>query len=252
MLEALRGEMSFYRPDRILVTGDITNFSLPGGVHRARPNGWRSCLRQRASFPATTMRWFPCRMSKAGGICERWSTASQWPYVQRHGMASLIGLRSAVPTAPLLASGRLGTAQRERLARVLGEERAAGQIRILMLHHPVADGAVSSRKALRDRRELRAVLREQGADLVLHGHARNARLDALPGPRGPIPVPVRAFFHGAAQSRRMKPPAGTCLNCRRSGEAGPGCWCANGRWAMAVARWVRRRSALRASAAGVK
>ncbi|MBK6675140.1 MAG: metallophosphoesterase [Proteobacteria bacterium] len=56
-----------------------------------------------------------------------------------------------------------------------------------MLHHPPADGVVSARKALRDRRELRAVLREHGAALVLHGHARNARLDSLPGPAGPIP-----------------------------------------------------------------
>jgi 3',5'-cyclic AMP phosphodiesterase CpdA len=72
------------------------------------------------------------------------------------------------------------------LAQLLDAERVAGQLRIVMVHHPVVDGAVSVRKALRDRRELRAVLREHGAELVLHGHARGARLDALPGPSGPI------------------------------------------------------------------
>jgi 3',5'-cyclic AMP phosphodiesterase CpdA len=186
VLEALRGEMSSYRPDRILVTGDITNFSLPAEFASAAQ--WLDGLPAPVSIvPGNHDALVPVSNEQGWGHLQRWSTATQWPYVQRHGMASLIGLRSAVPTAPLLASGRLGTAQRERLARVLGEERTAGQIRILMLHHPVADGAVSSRKALRDRRELRAVLREQGADLVLHGHARNARLDALPGPFGPIP-----------------------------------------------------------------
>ena len=46
----------------------------------------------------------------------------------------------------------------------------------------------SVRKALSDRRKLRAVLPSSGAELVLHGHARGARLDSVPGPRGPIPV----------------------------------------------------------------
>jgi hypothetical protein len=52
----------------------------------------------------------------------------------------------------------------------------------------VADGAVSARKALKDRRELRDVLRRAGAELVLHGHARIARLESVAGPHGPIPV----------------------------------------------------------------
>lgn len=43
------------------------------------------------------------------------------------------------------------------------------------------------RKALADRAMLRGVLQRAGAELVLHGHARDARLDALGGPQGPIP-----------------------------------------------------------------
>ena len=102
--------------------------------------------------------------------------------------AAFIGLKSAVPTAPLLASGRLGSRQLVRLEQCLSEEAAAGRTRVVLLHHPLADGAVSRRKALTDRRRLRAVLRRAGAELVLHGHARHARLDAVAGPRGPIPV----------------------------------------------------------------
>jgi hypothetical protein len=59
---------------------------------------------------------------------------------------------------------------------------------VVLLHHPLVDGAVSARKALRDRGALRAVLQRAGAELVLHGHARQARLEAVPGPQGPIPV----------------------------------------------------------------
>jgi 3',5'-cyclic AMP phosphodiesterase CpdA len=111
-----------------------------------------------------------------------------WPYVRRCGEFVFIGVKSALPTAPLLASGRIGESQLARLEKVLMEEGAAGRTRVVLLHHPLVDGAVSRRKALVDRAALRAVLLRAGAELVLHGHARNARLDSVPGPRGPIPV----------------------------------------------------------------
>jgi 3',5'-cyclic AMP phosphodiesterase CpdA len=114
--------------------------------------------------------------------------ARDWPYLRRVGPVSFLGLCSARPTAPLLASGSLGEAQCQRLGALLREEGAAGQQRVVLLHHPVTDGAVSARKALSDRQALRAVLRDAGAELVLHGHARGARLEAVAGPRGPIPV----------------------------------------------------------------
>ncbi len=187
VLEALRADMTVHRPDRILVTGDITNFSLPGEFTGAAH--WLEGLPAPVSVvPGNHDALVRVPHAEGWGKLDRWSSVpGEWPYVHRHGRASFIGLKSALPTAPLLASGRLGGAQRERLAKVLAQERAAGQLRILMLHHPVADGVVTARKALRDRRELRAVLREQGASLVLHGHARNARLDGLQGPSGPIP-----------------------------------------------------------------
>jgi 3',5'-cyclic AMP phosphodiesterase CpdA len=187
VLEALRAEMAVHHPDRILVTGDITNFSLPGEFTDAAH--WLTGLPAPVSIvPGNHDALVRMPHAEGWGKLDRWSTTpGEWPYVHRHGWASFIGLKSALPTAPLLASGRLGSAQCARLAQVLAQERAAGQLRILMLHHPVADGVVTARKALRDRRELRAILREQGASLVLHGHARNARLDALNGPSGPIP-----------------------------------------------------------------
>jgi 3',5'-cyclic AMP phosphodiesterase CpdA len=186
VLEALRAELTAHRPDRILVTGDITNFSLPGEFAAAAT--WLEQLPAPVSIvPGNHDALVPVPHSEGWGRLDRWSTSGEWPYVHRHGQVSIIGLKSALPTAPLLATGRLGRAQCARLASALAQERADGQLRILLLHHPVSDGAVSARKALVDRRELRAVLREQGAELVLHGHARNARLDALPGPSRPIP-----------------------------------------------------------------
>lgn len=186
ILASLRSELQEFRPDRIVITGDITNFSLPEEFRQARQ--WLAGLPAPLSIvPGNHDALVPVPESEGLGQWSEWSTTGEWPYLHRHGQASFIGLKSALPTAPLLASGRLGAAQCQRLEQLLMEEGAAGQIRIVLLHHPVADGAVRARKALRDRRELRAVLRRCGAELVLHGHARNARLDALPGPAAPIP-----------------------------------------------------------------
>jgi len=187
VLAALLADLQSHRLDRILVTGDITNFSLPAEFTAAAH--WLGTLAAPVSVvPGNHDALVPVPHAEGWGKLERFSGApGRWPYVHRQDRVSFIGLKSALPTAPLLASGRLGSEQCRRLAQVLARERTAGQLRILMLHHPVAEGAVSARKALRDRRELRAVLREQGASLVLHGHARIARLDALAGPSGQIP-----------------------------------------------------------------
>lgn len=186
ILASLRRELEQHRPDRIVVTGDITNFSLPGEFIQARQ--WLEGLPAPLSIvPGNHDTLVPVPDAEGLGQWAQWSTGGEWPYLHRHGGVSFVGLKSALPTAPLLASGELGAGQLQRLARLLREEGATGQLRIVLLHHPVADGAVRARKALRDRHELRAVLRECGAELVLHGHARNARLDAIAGPAGPIP-----------------------------------------------------------------
>lgn len=186
ILASLREELAQHRPDRIVITGDITNFSLPGEFVQARQ--WLVALPAPLSIvPGNHDTLVAVEEGEGLGQWSQWSTDGEWPYLHRHDRVSFIGLKSALPTAPLLASGELGAAQLGRLKHLLREEGAAGQQRIVLLHHPVAEGAVRARKALRDRRELRAVLRECGAEMVLHGHARNARLDALAGPTGPIP-----------------------------------------------------------------
>lgn len=186
ILASLREELERYRPDRIVVTGDITNFSLPGEFVQARQ--WLDGLPAPLSIvPGNHDTLVPVPDAQGLGQWSQWCTDGEWPYLHRQDGVSFIGLKSAVPTAPLLAAGRLGAAQLQRLSRMLREEGATGQLRIVLLHHPVVDGAVRARKALRDRRGLRDVLRECGAEMVLHGHARNARLDALAGPVGPIP-----------------------------------------------------------------
>jgi len=189
ILEALVADLRAHAVDHVVVTGDLTNFSLPGEFAQAAR--WLEALRpaeETSIVPGNHDALVPVAEGEGLALWQRWTRADDgWPFVHRLGEVSLIGLNSALPTAPLLARGRLGAPQLERLERLLVDEGAAGRTRIVALHHPPAEGAVNRRKALADRAALRAVLRRAGAELVLHGHARDARLDALPGPREPIP-----------------------------------------------------------------
>jgi 3',5'-cyclic AMP phosphodiesterase CpdA len=190
ILEALREELRTHDPDHVVVTGDITNFSLPAEFAQAA--SWLGDLAPAGALsavPGNHDALVPVPHAEGLGQLTAYMTDEDgWPYVRRSGQVAFIGLKSALPTAPLLATGRIGEQQLARLEKVLEEQGVAGSTRVVLLHHPPVDGAVSRRKALVDRAALRSVLRRAGAELVLHGHARNARLDSVPGPHGPIPV----------------------------------------------------------------
>lgn len=189
VLAALAQDVRAHAVDHVLITGDITNFSLPGEFRQAAE--WLSALApaDRISLvPGNHDALVPVPAAEGLGLWDRWTRLrGDWPFVHRVGEVSLIGLNSALPTAPLLARGRLGATQLARLEATLRAEDESHQVRIVMLHHPAAAGAIGWRKALADGDELRAVLRRAGAELVLHGHARNARLDTIDGPVGSIP-----------------------------------------------------------------
>jgi 3',5'-cyclic AMP phosphodiesterase CpdA len=186
ILAALAAEMQAADLDHIVITGDLINFALPEEFERAA--SWLQAL-----APADRISVVPGNhdalvpLAEAEGL-GRWSAWTSpdgcWPFVHRRQGWALIGLNSALPTAPLLACGRLGARQLARLETVLNEEARAGRIRVVAVHHPLARGAVNWRRALVDRAQVCAVLRRTGAELVLHGHAHSARLDALPGPHG--------------------------------------------------------------------
>jgi len=186
ILAALVQDLRAASLDHVVVTGDLTNFALPQEFERAA--AWLAAL-----APAGDISVVPGNHDALVGVDERlglgrwaaWTGADGcWPYVHRREGLALIGLNSALPTAPLLARGRIGADQLRRLEVILTEEARAGSVRVVLVHHPVAAGAQRWRRALADAPALRAVLQRAGAELVLHGHARSARLDALPGPAG--------------------------------------------------------------------
>lgn len=190
ILDALRQDLRAHAVDHVLVTGDVTNFALPGEFRQAAT--WLAGLgpsEHVSLVPGNHDALVFVPASEGMDLWAAWTrqTERDWPFLHRVGEVAVIGLNSALPTPPLLARGRLGASQLERLEALLTAEGAAGRARIVMLHHPPAAGAVRWRKALADGEALRAVIARAGAELLLCGHARDARLDALAGPNGPVP-----------------------------------------------------------------
>ncbi len=84
--------------------------------------------------------------------------------------AALIGVSSAIPTAPFLASGLVGKTQIERTRQMLEAAGNAGFLRIVMIHHPPYKEGAHFGRGLRDAPAFMKMLREAGVELVIHGH----------------------------------------------------------------------------------
>ena len=197
-------------PDHLVVTGDLVNLALPDEFARARDwlvaQGGADAV---TVVPGNHDALVPIGWDEGMGQWSDWmgeevSPPQAFPFVKRVGDVALVGVSTAVPTAPFMAGGEVGDMQLMRLGRTLALLGEEGVFRVVMLHHPVVDGQVRPRKALSDRAELRQVLLEYGAELVLHGHSHHATVETVPGPSGPIPV-VGAPSASAAPGESAEP-----------------------------------------------
>lgn len=200
VLAALVADIHAHAPDHVAVTGDIANISLPGEFTRGRE--WLESVGRsgqvsfipgnhdamvRVPFQHGLGLWRDYMEGDVPAAPGASLPDSLFPYVRQRGPVAFIGLNSGLPTPPLLATGRLGTAQVEALGDLLSDLGRQGLFRVVMVHHPVADGVVKPRKGLTDRARLRAVLARHGAEMLLHGHAHRGSLSTIAGPSGIIP-----------------------------------------------------------------
>jgi 3',5'-cyclic AMP phosphodiesterase CpdA len=200
-LAAVVADMRAFAPDHVAVTGDLTHVGLPEECAAAA--AWLRDLgsADRVSLvPGNHDRYVAADFDRTVGLWRdhfRGDDGSiEFPFVRRRGRVALIGVDTAVPTAPFLASGRIGDAQRARLERILEQTRAAGLFRVVLLHHsPLTDGH-SRRKRLGDAAQLTQTLMARGAELVIHGHGHEERIDRLQGADGPtlvVAVPSASY-----------------------------------------------------------
>jgi 3',5'-cyclic AMP phosphodiesterase CpdA len=182
VLDRIVADLEAQGPDHIAVTGDLVNIGLP--QEHINALAWIESLGSpgdvtvipgnhdiysRLRDDRGTGRWSAYMASCAQGAAHA-AAGEAFPFVRMLGPVALIGVNSAVPTPPLVASGRLGEEQLARLGAVLERLGQADVFRLLLIHHPPMPGQAKRFRGLEDAAGLEAVLSRHGAELVLHGH----------------------------------------------------------------------------------
>ncbi len=195
VLEALLRDLSSIAADHIVATGDLTNLACEHEFDQARV--WLERLGPPELVSIVPGNHDAYVAIARGRSWDRWSAyldsdegaaPGEFPTLRVRGSLALVGVCSAMPSAPLLAIGRLGVRQLEQLEKLLVGLADSPLCRVLLIHHPIIDGASNRRRALTDAAALRGVLARSGADLVLHGHGHRTLFGEIPGPHGSIPV----------------------------------------------------------------
>jgi 3',5'-cyclic AMP phosphodiesterase CpdA len=193
VLDAITHDLKAAGADHIAVTGDLVNFSVTAEYVRAR--AWLETLGPPSSVTVIPgnhdiyVRQAQLRPAAFWGDYMRGddgAASGTFPFLRRRGAIALIALSSALPTAPLLATGQLGQAQLSGFASALEETR--GLFRVVLIHHPPMSPASRHLRRLTDAAEFRHVLADKGAELILHGHDHCFSLIWLDGPQNAIPA----------------------------------------------------------------
>ena len=155
LLKRLVEDLRAQRPDHVAVTGDLVNIGMAAEFRRAAL--WMETLGEpadvsfvpgnhdayvRASMPLLEATFGPWTAGDAprGG--------ATFPYLRVRREIAIIGLSSGVPTGPLMATGKLGKAQREAFAELLRQTGAKGLARVVLIHHPPIAGVTPPLRGL--------------------------------------------------------------------------------------------------------
>jgi 3',5'-cyclic AMP phosphodiesterase CpdA len=196
VLDALQRDLDLDDLDQLLVTGDLTHIGLPSEFEQARdwllqlgdagrvalvPGNHDACVE--ASWQDTFSLWQDYMASDQDS-----GTEGDFPSLRIRGDIAFIGLSTACPKPPLMASGTLGSDQVKRLPALLQRTAQQGLFRVVYLHHSPVAGQEKWRKRLTDAADIQAVLEQYGAELVIHGHGHRAHHSELSTRDGILPV----------------------------------------------------------------
>lgn len=183
-LAAITRDLQARSAEHIAVTGDLTNFSLPGEYAWAKR--WLESIGRPTDVTVIPGNHDVYVRGAEELAAKFWSDyirgddgLERFPFVRRRADVALIALSSGVATGPFMATGRLGDRQLARLAEAL--EQTHGSFRIILIHHPPLSPARRFFRRLIDGANLRRVLAAKGAELLLHGHDHQRALVWLQG-----------------------------------------------------------------------
>ena len=181
------------QPDHIACTGDVSHIGLPNEFKTAVTFLDTLGPRETVSFvPGNHDAYARSSLKALATLLAPWSGSDDgspsYPWYRRRGPLALIGVSSAVPTLPLMATGRVGPEQTERTAALLDRARDEGLIRVILIHHPPYVGGARRSRELIDAAAFEAMLKRHGADLDLHGHNHTFSLAWRAGPQRDFPI----------------------------------------------------------------
>ena len=143
VLDTLASDLQTQTPDHVAVTGDFVNLALEAEFAPARtwlesvgtPDRVTIIPGNHDAYVRATQH----RFAETFANYLRGDDASNgtFPFVRRRGPLALIGVSSAVPTPPLMATGWLGQSQLDALDHVLAQLSTGQVFRVLLIHHPL-------------------------------------------------------------------------------------------------------------------
>ncbi len=189
--------------DHVVVTGDVSNLALEGefalanhffehhlamspdrvtlvpGNHDAYTRGAHRSLRFTKAFARYVSSDLP----------ELAAPGSSFPLVRLRGPVALIGLSTAVPRLPFVASGELGVKQLKALETILDHPEVKSRTPVILQHHPIHNPAGrvhAAMEGLLDAAQEMQLLRRLARGLLLHGHLHRRIHRTLGTPLGHI------------------------------------------------------------------
>ena len=198
-LNRLVADLKEQAPDHIAVTGDLTNIAMREEFENARR--WLDGLgppdlvtaipgNHDAYVPGAHHRyrtlWAPLMLGDKPEFVDK----ALFPFMRRKGHVALIGVSSAVASAPFMATGHVGSHQTERL---MNAPRRGARRRALPRHpHPSPAKTHRIRATSGESSPTASAFAARssacGAELILHGHDHIRMMTAIKGASGIVPV----------------------------------------------------------------
>ena len=173
--------------DHVVITGDLSNLALEGEFELVRRflddelglppdrvsivpgnhDAYTSGAHRSRRFATTFARFL------RSDLPELTAPGEVFPYVHLRGPTALIGLSTARPRLPLVASGTIGREQLAALTRLLAHPEVRARTPVILQHHPIHNPPSRAKTALEgltDADEEAHVLRHVRRGLLLHGH----------------------------------------------------------------------------------
>ncbi|WP_417408517.1 metallophosphoesterase family protein [Hoeflea sp.] len=195
-LENVLGGMRQAMPDHVAITGDLVNLATRTEIEAARL--WLETHfdpHKTTVVPGNHDAYVPGALKTAMATWRPWllpdtpaPDGSLFPSYRKRGPVALIGCSTANATLPFMATGDFSRKQAKAAGRLLEQAKKDGLYRVVLIHHPPVRGAAPVHKRMRGIGRFAKMLKQHGAELVLHGHTHLDTLHYLKGCDGPVPV----------------------------------------------------------------